>query len=144
MAPKLKAYAVLIWCVLYLIFITGVSIAFLFSPQPHRSMLLAIGVVLLLVTLLQVHLENLDYVVYNRDNFKTCNENTMENSTFFEKLPPMENLVAREDSTCVFHSDSPITASCPNYLKKINPQKLKLVCGERTSLCTEDVEVRNF
>ena len=55
MSPKLGAYATLVWCVLYFIGIAAASIAFAFSPRPHKSMLLVIAVALLLVTLLQVY-----------------------------------------------------------------------------------------
>ena len=134
MSTKLGPYATLVWCVLYFIGIAAASIAFAFSPRPHKSMLLVIAVALLLVTLLQVYTSNTT-VITNRRKFRNCDSNSIENVSYYSKLPPTEYLVDRESSMCELMASDNMHTSCPSTLTLINPQKLTRDCSNRTAIC---------
>eukprot|EP00942_MAST-04A_sp_MAST-4A-sp1_P003256 g3256.t1 len=133
---KLRPFAVLVWCVLYFFAIAGASLAFAFSPRKEKSMILLISVVLLLVTLLSVHIENLQ-IIRTRNSFRSCGENDIKKENFYSTLPVTKNLVKREDAKCVFSSDDPQYATCSEEMTLIDPDLLEVDCSARTASCVK-------
>jgi hypothetical protein len=139
MYRKYRPYAVLVWGVLYFIAITVASIVFAFKPRQEKSMILFVAIVLLLVTLLQIRIENTDQVQI-RDSFRNCHKDQLAKEDYYGKVPPSEYLVQdRHNGKCVFTSTNAQYATCTKDMSLLDPQKLKYDCKGRTAACTEKV-----
>ena len=139
MNNKYKPYAVLVWGVLYFIAITVASIVFAFKPRQEKSMILFVAIVLLLVTLLQIRIENTDQVSA-RLRFRNCHKDQLAKEDYYGKVPPSKSLVQdRHNGKCVFTSTNAQYATCTKDMSLLDPQKLKYDCKGRTAACTEKV-----
>ena len=87
---KVVPFAGLVWCVFYLVAIAFASVIFVISPRPHRSLVLVACVVLLLVSLLLVHVQNYNNILYRRNDFKDCSTSALSKASYYGTLPPSE------------------------------------------------------